>query len=955
MKKTILLIFSIFNIFSNEVPTYQIIKDTSSLKILNPAMKDRGILKLRLDNGLRVLIISDKKADLSSAALAVQTGYLEDPEKYPGTAHFLEHMLFKGSKKYPDEAGYFRYIFDNGGSPNAYTTSDKTVYMFSINSDAFEGALDRLSHFFIDPTFDPSHVKRELFAIDQEDSKNIEHDGRRKWMVTKVIGNPNHPNVKFPTGNSKTLGDMPISELVKWYNEHYSSNLMTLVIYSPLDLDVLKEMAVSKFSPIENKGKDPLTINENYFSNDNLSKIVYIKPISNMNIISLEWEVKLTQSEIDNKTLEILAYTLKRGQKNSILQSLKNDYLAENLDIGMERISDNSYLFAIEISLTESGIKNRDEVIKRVHSAINNLIISGIPKYIYEEMENMKNLNYEYQSHEDAFEYAANEAANLIHEDLSSYPRNLIFAKEYIAEDIIKTLKNFSYKSCQYFLMTDQKNVAAIADKKEKWTDAEYTILDMDAKLKTELSKDSIDTNIKLPPPNPFIPTDLKILNDNSVQKEPIKIVNNEFASIYFKKDIDFKMPQVSIILSIKDPILNNDKKNQVLKDLYIKALNEKLLSTITAANEAGLFPEIKNDMYSIIIKINGYSQKASILLEEILKEINNFKISKENFDIIYQSLEYNFLNEKKVLPIFQAKNYLFSVLISNSLTSDEKTEILKNIKFEDFINFKNSLFQNIYIEGFINGNLSLKQSESLYFDIKDIIGKQAFPIKDQYKTEIFEMNNSSGPYYNLQKTDLLGNGVVLVLDQGNFTYDKRSAQTILSQALKESFFTELRSKQKTAYMAYAQDFAVKKRLFQMFAVQSNSHLVFDLITRFEIFIEEYLQDLEKNISKDRFENIKNNLITTISLPDKNLIDQTEKLNFLAFEEKDFSHIEKRVESLKNLSYEDFLKNSKDFLSKENRKRIAVLFEGKISNPFEYRKVIDFNKIGSYSLNKNGE
>ena len=146
-----------FNLFSQN-PNYKQIENTSTLTSKNPLMKDRKTLKLRLQNGLRVLIISDKNADKSAAALAVNVGSWEDLKKYPGTAHFCEHMLFKGSDKYPDEAGYFKYIYDNGGSPNAYTAHDRTIYMFEINTSAFEGAIDRLSHFFIDPSFNPIHI-----------------------------------------------------------------------------------------------------------------------------------------------------------------------------------------------------------------------------------------------------------------------------------------------------------------------------------------------------------------------------------------------------------------------------------------------------------------------------------------------------------------------------------------------------------------------------------------------------------------------------------------------------------------------------------------------------------------------------------------------------------------------------------------------------------------------------
>ncbi|NGX64005.1 MAG: Protease 3 [Candidatus Anoxychlamydiales bacterium] len=184
----LICICSFFNIFSLDTK-YQIIEDRSDLTILNPMLKSRKTCKLQLSNGIKVYVISDKNADKSAAALSVFTGSFDDPKEYPGMAHFCEHMLFKGSKKYPKESEYMKFIWDHSGIPNAYTAPDRTVYMFSISHTAFEEAIDRLSHFFKDPLFEPSHIARELYAVDQEHAKNIENDDRRAYMIFKEIVN----------------------------------------------------------------------------------------------------------------------------------------------------------------------------------------------------------------------------------------------------------------------------------------------------------------------------------------------------------------------------------------------------------------------------------------------------------------------------------------------------------------------------------------------------------------------------------------------------------------------------------------------------------------------------------------------------------------------------------------------------------------------------------------------
>ena len=122
-----------------------------------------------------------------------------------------------GTKAYPDESEYMQYIGDNGGKVNAYTASDRTVYMLSVNHEGFAGALDRFSHFFIDPLFSPHCIERELLAVDQEHAKNIENDNWRQYFVFKETGNQNHPNSKFSTGNADTLRGIPQKAMQNWY------------------------------------------------------------------------------------------------------------------------------------------------------------------------------------------------------------------------------------------------------------------------------------------------------------------------------------------------------------------------------------------------------------------------------------------------------------------------------------------------------------------------------------------------------------------------------------------------------------------------------------------------------------------------------------------------------------------------------------------------------------------
>jgi len=128
---------------------------------------------LKLDNGIKVLLISDPTTDKSACCLSCEIGHMSDPFDLPGLAHFVEHMLFLGTKKYPNENEYSSFLSKNSGSSNAATYPDLTKFYFDVMPEKFEDAVDRFSQFFIAPLFTESATLREINAVHSEHEKNL--------------------------------------------------------------------------------------------------------------------------------------------------------------------------------------------------------------------------------------------------------------------------------------------------------------------------------------------------------------------------------------------------------------------------------------------------------------------------------------------------------------------------------------------------------------------------------------------------------------------------------------------------------------------------------------------------------------------------------------------------------------------------------------------------------------
>ena len=158
-----------------------------------------------LGNGLDILLISDPDVHRSAAALAVGVGHLHDPVEKQGLAHYLEHMLFLGTKKYPEVGSFKKFLDEHSGGSNAYTAGAITNYFFQVSHEGFNIALDRFSDFFKAPLFDKTYSEREVKAVNNEHQKNKLNDGWRGNFVSQQISEPGHPLTKFGTGNKDTL------------------------------------------------------------------------------------------------------------------------------------------------------------------------------------------------------------------------------------------------------------------------------------------------------------------------------------------------------------------------------------------------------------------------------------------------------------------------------------------------------------------------------------------------------------------------------------------------------------------------------------------------------------------------------------------------------------------------------------------------------------------------------
>nr|NGY95442.1 hypothetical protein [Neochlamydia sp. AcF84] len=918
---------------------YTLIEDKASLRVKTPTFSQTQVLKIKLNNGLQAVLISDPQADQSSATMVVEAGSWQDPEQYPGLAHFVEHMLFLGTKKYPNESEFQHFITEHGGFSNAFTANDHTAYMFSIDNEAFPQALDRFASFFKAPLFNVSGISRELKAIDQEYAKNYENDDVREVMVMKHIQNPQHPNYHFNIGNSATLKSASQEILKAWYNEHYSSNIMRLLLVSNLPLEEMRRLTVEEFGDISDKHKACYVPAMDLNNPDMQAKLFYINPIQNIRKLTLVWDLPQEFAEMkDTYPDRLVCQVLGHEGKESLLAQLRREKLAENLGCSTFNLGEKNLVLFVQMDLTDKGVQSVDQVILRCFQTLALMKEKPFPRYIFDEVRQINLLDYEYQQREDVFTTAMKNADLLVRENIATYPEQTKVIQKFSQADVQKLLDYLTPSNCRFLIQAPPSLTGVEPTHQEEWLQVAYAMQTVDPFKMQEWASATPIVEIALPPPNPFLPRSLDLLHALPSKATklprlpcPQLIEDSEHGTIYYAKDQHFLIPQLYLNFNIKTPEVDiGDADKIVLADIYVKAVEENLSKFSYSATTAGLNFNVARSDYGLAFKINGYNDHAFLLFEGILKHLKELKLSEQAFKIFKQSVLRRYQNFTKKAPLKRAKELFQQTIYKRYATEQQKINAIRKLSFAKFQEDIQSLFRQSFVEGLIYGNVTENQAKEYADKLIKILDSAPYPKPMHKHAEIIDLSSTEGPFLLEIKIPVQGSAALLAIQNPSFTFKERAAQQILMKAMKEPFFAELRTRQQTGYLVSSAAEEIERKLFLAFAVQSNTHAPRDLLARFELFIESFIQGLDKNyLTPKNFDIIKNSLLEELEKPPHNMESMGALLHSLAFKyEGRFDWIDKRIQALKALTYDELLSFAHACIGKGNKRRLGLLIKG---------------------------
>ncbi|MGB0836184.1 MAG: M16 family metallopeptidase, partial [Psychrobium sp.] len=199
-----------------------------------------------LDNGLKVMIVKTDYPDLVSIQIPVSTGSRNEVEDgKTGFAHFFEHMMFKGSEKFPQKV--YADIFKNAGVDNgAYTTNDYTNYHLDFSKEHLEKVLEIQADHFQNLKYTDAQFKTEALTVKGEYLKNNASPIRKLLAAVRDEAFDEHTYKHTTMGFFKDIEEMPnqIAYGKTFFERFYKPEYVSLVIVG--DVDPAKTMAMVK-------------------------------------------------------------------------------------------------------------------------------------------------------------------------------------------------------------------------------------------------------------------------------------------------------------------------------------------------------------------------------------------------------------------------------------------------------------------------------------------------------------------------------------------------------------------------------------------------------------------------------------------------------------------------------------------------------------------------------------
>ena len=272
-----------------------------------------------LSNGMKVLLVEVPKAPVATVQVWYKVGSRNEVMGRAGLSHMLEHMMFKGTAKYP-KGEFSRLIRKNGGTDNAFTSQDFTAYFENLAATRVELALELEADRMQGLVLDRPELTTEREVVKEERRLRTEDDPQGA-LVEALFAQAyfSHPYHWPVIGWFGDLDAMTLDDLQRHYDTYYSPNNATLIVVGDINADELLPTIKQLFEPIP-RGPEPKPI-ATIEPEQKGERRFLLKREAQVPFVMIGYRVPNFTSE-DSYALDILDSILSHGKSARLYQSL---------------------------------------------------------------------------------------------------------------------------------------------------------------------------------------------------------------------------------------------------------------------------------------------------------------------------------------------------------------------------------------------------------------------------------------------------------------------------------------------------------------------------------------------------------------------------------------------------------------------------------------------------------
>jgi zinc protease len=328
-----------------------------------------NVKRTNLTNGLTVILREDHNLPLCSIQIWLKVGSVYEDNNY-GISHFLEHLLFKGTKKYG--VGEIAQIIESlGGRINAGTSKDFTILYFNVPKEGIETALEIATDVLQNTTFPSEEIERERLVILEEIKRQDDDPDSVLWNLFNEKMFSSIPYRQRIIGTTETISKISREDLLNYYQTYYVPNNASLIIVGDVETNKILLFIKEKFETLLKRElpSPPCleeTTQENFFFSEK-------KPVQQALLLS--GFLGPTVENEDQYALDLLADILGEGRNSRLNKNLREEKELV-FSIGSSYLTQKgSGLFIISARLEPEKI---NQVIDEIHQELLNLQKEGI-------------------------------------------------------------------------------------------------------------------------------------------------------------------------------------------------------------------------------------------------------------------------------------------------------------------------------------------------------------------------------------------------------------------------------------------------------------------------------------------------------------------------------------------------------------------------------------------------